>query len=797
MAIVLNNAGTELEQKKVLETLIVHHVFIVVKGVIPLIVAGSRITGDGSGNLNLQIKLTLNILTIQDPSKLGYLKTSNFVLQEHRKKNQKGKWYLDSACSRHMIGDKQLFKSVTKLDGETVTFGDKSKGNVIRVGKVPLSSTCDVDEVYLVDKLGYNLLSTSQLCDNDYEVCFKKHDWFIEDEPSKIILSRNRDRNVYTIRNLDNLGDQICLTSMIDDPWVWHRKLGHASMHTIQKLSKHVLVIGLPKLDFSKDHICDACQLGKQTRSSFKFKNIVSTSKPLQLLHMDLFGLTRTASISGRKYAFVIVDDFSRFTWVMFLSHKDDALKIFEVFCKKVQREKGYYISTIRSDHGGEFESRDFENFCNDQGISHDFSSPRSPQQNVVVERKNRTLQDMARTMIVENSLPHHFWAEAVSTACHIINRCLIQPILKKTPYELWNGKKPNINYFHPFGCKCFIHNNGKDNLVKFDPKSDEGDPQNGITTRRSQKNKSHVALISQLEPKKVDEALKDTHWISAMKEELDQFERNKSPKGIFIIQTKYTKELIKKFGMKNAKSIGTPVSPTTMLDEDSNEKKVDETMYRGMIGSLLYLTAIRSDIIFSLCKCAKFQSAPKESHLTAVKRIIRYRIGTSELRLWYDRSNNFALRGFSYADFAADKIDRKSTSGTCQLFGNALVSWHSKKQNCVVLSTTKAEYLAVGSCCTQHLFSLFDTIGNSFYEELVRMFYANLFVNDKDDLESMVLGTRIVLNSYQFEKIFFAKFSGFDVFVQNSWPKDFEVSYEEAKTFLSDNPPDISPKNL
>nr|XP_016501827.1 PREDICTED: uncharacterized protein LOC107820128 [Nicotiana tabacum] len=134
--------------------------------------------------------------------------------------------------------------AVTKLDGGTVTFGDKYKGNVIGVGKVPLSSTCDVDEVYLVDELGYNLLSISQLCGNDYEVHFKKHGWFIEDESGNIILS----------------------------------------------------------------------------------------------------------------------DDFSRFTWVMFLSHKDDALKNFEVFCKKVQREKRYNISTIRSDHGGEFESRAFEN---------------------------------------------------------------------------------------------------------------------------------------------------------------------------------------------------------------------------------------------------------------------------------------------------------------------------------------------------------------------------------------------------------------------------------------------------
>ncbi|XP_070002827.1 uncharacterized mitochondrial protein AtMg00810-like [Nicotiana sylvestris] len=152
------------------------------------------------------------------------------------------------------------------------------------------------------------------------------------------------------------------------------------------------------------------------------------------------------------------------------------------------------------------------------------------------------------------------------------------------------------------------------------------------------------------------------------------------SPKGIFISQSKYTKELIKKFGMENVKAIGTPMSPTTVLDDDNNGKMVDETMYRGMIGSLLYLTANRPDIMFSVCKCARFQSVPKESHLTAVKRIIRYLIGTTEFGLWYDHSNNFSLRGFSDADFVRDKTDRKSISGTCQLLKNALVSWHNKK---------------------------------------------------------------------------------------------------------------------
>nr|XP_016489172.1 PREDICTED: uncharacterized mitochondrial protein AtMg00810-like [Nicotiana tabacum] len=124
-------------------------------------------------------------------------------------------------------------------------------------------------------------------------------------------------------------------------------------------------------------------------------------------------------------------------------------------------------------------------------------------------------------------------------------------------------------------------------------------------------------------------------------------------------------KELIKKFGMSNAKAIGTPMSLSTTLDEDKNGKNIDETMYRGIIGSLLYLTASRPDIMFSVCKCARYQSAPKESHLTAVKHTIRYLIGTIDYGLWYENLENFDLKGFSDADFAGDKLDRKNTSGT------------------------------------------------------------------------------------------------------------------------------------
>nr|XP_018634360.1 secreted RxLR effector protein 161-like [Nicotiana tomentosiformis] len=148
---------------------------------------------------------------------------------------------------------------------------------------------------------------------------------------------------------------------------------------------------------------------------------------------------------------------------------------------------------------------------------------------------------------------------------------------------------------------------------------------------------------------------------------------------------------------MSSTKAIGTPMSPSTNLNKDEKGNPVDETKYRGMIGSLLYLTTSRSDIMFSVCKCARFQSAPKESHLTTVKRIIRYLIGTISYGLCYPHSNNFKIEGFSDVDLAGDKEDRKSTSGTCQLLEKILISWNSKKQGSVALSTTEAEYVAIG----------------------------------------------------------------------------------------------------
>ena len=374
-----------------------------------------------------------------------------------------------------MTGDYSLLSNFVKKGGGKVTFGDNSKGNILGYGSVGNSSSPTIENVQLVDNLKHNLLSISQLCDKGYVVKFDSSCCKIKDiVSSKIAFKGSRNENVYTIDIEHNHHEEKCLASLKNDSWLWHRRLGHASMDLLSRISKNAYVKGLSNVSFEKDKICEPCQLEKQVRTTFKSKQHFSSSKPLQLVHMDLFGPSRTASLGGKHYAFVIVDDFSRFTWVMFLKFKDEALKVFENFCKRVENEKGYTITSIRSDHGGEFDSDSFEIFCNSNGYDHNFSAPRTPQQNGVVERKNRTLQEMARTMLSENNLPKYFWAEAVSTACYVNNRVYVARKKTKTPYELWKNRIPNIAYFRVFGCKCFILNT-KDNLGKFDAKADVG----------------------------------------------------------------------------------------------------------------------------------------------------------------------------------------------------------------------------------------------------------------------------------------------------------------------------------
>jgi len=208
-----------------------------------------------------------------------------------------------------------------------------------------------IKDVGLVDGLKHSLLSISQLCDKGYKITFEPNLCLILDSnSSETILVGKRVNNVSCITSSMN-----CLLIRNDESWLWHRRLAHIHMYHLNRLVSKELVVGLPKLKFERDRLCEACQKGKQTKSSFKPLNVVSTSRPLELLHMDLFGPSRTMSLGGNYYGLVIVDDYSRFTWTLFIATKGEAYHAYKRFVKVIHNEKNCGISSIKSDHGGEF----------------------------------------------------------------------------------------------------------------------------------------------------------------------------------------------------------------------------------------------------------------------------------------------------------------------------------------------------------------------------------------------------------------------------------------------------------
>ncbi|GJU16118.1 putative ribonuclease H-like domain-containing protein [Tanacetum coccineum] len=254
--------------------------------------------------------------------------------------------------------------------------------------------------------------------------------------------------------------------------WVFF--LGHLNFKNLNKLVKDNLVRGLPSKSFKNDHTCVACQKGKQHKASCKAKIDRFVTHPLHTLHMDLFGPTSVRSINHASYCLVITDDCSRFCWVFFLAKKDETSNILKTFIKQIENQLNQKVKIIRSDNGTEFKNRVMLEFCGEKGIKQEFSNARTPQQNGVAERMNRTLIEAARTMLADSHLPTTFWAEAVNTACYTFNRVRVTKPQNKTPYELLFGHKPILSYIRPFGCHVTILNTLSP-LGKFDEKSDEG----------------------------------------------------------------------------------------------------------------------------------------------------------------------------------------------------------------------------------------------------------------------------------------------------------------------------------
>ncbi|KAK2402491.1 cysteine-rich RECEPTOR kinase [Trifolium repens] len=384
-------------------------------------------------------------------------------------------WYFDSGCSRHMTGVEKFLKDIKSYTTSYVTFGDGAKGEIKGIGKLHNIGLPKLDNVLLVKGLKANLISISQLCDQGLKVDFTKNECLVTSNKGELLMKGERSKdNCYLWIPPETAHSTTCNVSQTDEANLWHQKLGHLHLRGMIKFISKEAIRGLPKLTIEEKNICGDCQIGKQIQMSHPRLPHQGTSRVLELLHMDLMGPMQVESLGGRRYAFVVVDDFSRYTWISFLKEKSDTFEEFKELCIRLQREKDSSIIRIRSDHGKEFQNSKFAEFCSTEGIAHEFSSPITPQQNGVVERKNRTIQEAARVMLHAKKLPYYFWAEAMNTACYVHNRVTLRAGTSTTLYEIWKGRKPNVKYFHVFGSKCYILAD-REQRRKLDPKSDEG----------------------------------------------------------------------------------------------------------------------------------------------------------------------------------------------------------------------------------------------------------------------------------------------------------------------------------
>nr|GEU78035.1 hypothetical protein [Tanacetum cinerariifolium] len=320
-------------------------------------------------------------------------------------------WYLDSGCSNHMTEDRsQLINFIQKFLG-TVKFGNDHVARIMGYSDYQIGNLT-ISRVYCVEGLGHNLFS--------------------------------------------------------------HRRLSHLNFGAINYLARQGLVRGLSKLKFEKDHLCSACAMGKSMKKTHKPKSEDTNQEKLYLIHMDLCGPMRVESVNGKKYILVIVDDYSRFTWVKFLRSKDETPDFIISFLKMIQVRLKVPVYRIRIDNKTEFVNQRLRDYYKEVDISYETSVARSPQQNGVVERRNRTLIEAARTMLIYAQALLFLWAEAVATACFTQNRSIIRLRHGKTPYELLHSKLPDLSFFHVFGALCYLTNDSE-NLGKLQPKADIG----------------------------------------------------------------------------------------------------------------------------------------------------------------------------------------------------------------------------------------------------------------------------------------------------------------------------------
>ena len=334
---------------------------------------------------------------------------------------------------------------------------------------------CTLFTVLFVPSLAFNLLSVGKAVEAGNSVEFADKKCNIRNKKSKVLASGTKMGGLYY---LDYIHDHeaaniVTKTTEVTNEDLWHKRYGHLGEQNLKLLVKDKMVTGLDCNMKKAIGICKPCIDGKHHRQKFPKGGGERASQKLQLVHTDVSGRIAVQSLSGKEYYISFIDDKSRFTWTYALKFKSDSFEVFLEWKSMVEKATEKKIKTLRSDNGGEYISDEFESYLKKEGIQHQSTVRKTPEQNGVAERKNRTLMEPIRTLLSESGLPQSFWAEALSTVTYLQNRSPTKAVANMTPYEAWYGKRPVVDHLRVFGCLSYAHI-PKDERKKLDPKARE-----------------------------------------------------------------------------------------------------------------------------------------------------------------------------------------------------------------------------------------------------------------------------------------------------------------------------------
>jgi hypothetical protein len=463
---------------------------------------------------------------IQEPQKRTWIRKQNQYSNEEctltlQAKHKKRGWYVDSGCSKHMTGDRDKFLTLIKERDGLVSFGNHDSAKIIGKGTVRIGNkNTKAEKFLLVEDMKHNLRSVSKMCYQGHKFTFDSQKCEIRKEGSRklIATTARTSNNIYV---LSEIGNEKYFLGKEDESWLWHRRMGHIHFDNLVKVSKREAIREIPQFTKPTNTLCKHCQQGNQTKTRFKSKEY-STTRLLEIVHTNLVGPTTTKGLKGEKYLMLLVDDYTRMTAIFFLKKKSKSFENFKIYKEMVENEMDSKIKCLISDKGGEFTLNKFMDYCSSHGIKRKFYVARTPQQNGVVERKNRSVQEMARTMLMDSKLTDIFWTQVVHTIVHIQNKVILRNNTDKTTYELWKGRPANVKHFRVFGSKCYIkREDGR--MGKFDSRVDKGVLVGYSSTRKAYK---CYNLISKKIVESINVTIDETGRPESKEEENDSMEQ-------------------------------------------------------------------------------------------------------------------------------------------------------------------------------------------------------------------------------------------------------------------------------